>query len=135
MAFGARFLKRFIDEHDQAADQRALEGRLALRGDGSGRRRSSSSRRRRKLMSADGRSRSATSRESVTSAKPTCSGSAVDVAPALFRRSRLLRLLEPVALLQHPHHALHFFAVGVRRVLSCVQLLEPRQPSTGTPAR
>ena len=31
MAFGARFLKRFIDEHDQAADQRALEGRLALR--------------------------------------------------------------------------------------------------------
>ena len=127
LAFGARFLKRVIDERDQAADQRSA-GRTAshfeVRVDGGrGRRRD----RRRQLMSRRRRARlrrrrvTTVARAQVghlqasrcTSALPgesrparaLRSRSRLSVAaPALRRRPRVC--VSAVALLQHAHHRL-----------------------------
>ena len=54
LAFGARFLKRFIDEQIKLPHHRALEGRHALRGKGRGTSGSSLSRSFARIVAADG---------------------------------------------------------------------------------
>ena len=134
IAFGARFLKRFIDEqiklpisaqwkagtHFDVTVKDGEHGRRTGVGDGHGRRHARLTATCVKALGA--------------SANPTCRTWSLNRGEPLSRDATVPRCLrplarrQPVAILQHPHHPLHLLPVFLRRVLLHVQLLVARQP-------
>ena len=129
MAFGARFLKRFIDEHIKLPisaqwkngshfDVKAKDGQLVVE---PGHREGGvdDARLRRRRLAEGRRPRGLTRR--TRPARLSC-GAAADGCSA----SASFRFAQAVALLQHAHHRLHFLAVRLGRIFLHVQPLEAR---------